>query len=314
MKTLTITQRWVYACKLKSWPKILVPFYLGNALGMHYTESPSWSLLFVGGIATALGTVFIVLMNDWGDRRIDALKRSMFPDGCSPKTIPDQILPPRHVLFGGVIAGIAASVLIIAVGSLLLERSLTPWFALLSCVFFIFYTLPPVQLNYRGGGELLEMLGVGAVLPWFMAYLQSGQFLIFDAVLILLSYSFLSLASAIASGLSDEESDRKGGKTTVVTTWGNPVAHKLIKVAYALGVGGAIVALWSVKPLALKIGLGLGVLFLLFYFIKMLPWSKRAKTNAFHEQGIFKLYLHKGIWYFGAVLASVVIIFKTIWG
>ena len=39
---------------------------------------------------------------------------------------------------------------------------------------FVAYTLPPLRLNYRGGGELLEMLGVGLALPLYNVYLQAG--------------------------------------------------------------------------------------------------------------------------------------------
>ncbi|MEB3327874.1 MAG: hypothetical protein VKQ33_01435 [Candidatus Sericytochromatia bacterium] len=37
--------------------------------------------------------MFIVPLDDWADARVDRLKREMFPTGCSPKTIPDGVLP-----------------------------------------------------------------------------------------------------------------------------------------------------------------------------------------------------------------------------
>jgi len=300
--------KWLYASKLKSWPKILVPFILGNALGIRITEKPYWSLLLLGGVATILGTVFIVLMNDWGDQKVDKIKREMFPDGCSPKTIPDNILSARALLIGGIFAGTCSFSIIVYLGMTHLNRPLTSHFALLSCLIFIIYTLPPVKLNYRGGGEFLETLGVGLILPLFMVYLQSGVLIETSTLFLLIPYAIFSLTSAIASGFSDEESDRAGGKHTFVTMMGNTKSHEVLNIIFVLG--GAvslILALW-LADYVMQFGVLVAQIPLWINYFKMRRLKGKAVTNAFKEQAIFKNYLHQSIWGYGLILSGVVIL------
>lgn len=303
MKELNLVNKWLYASKLKSWPKILVPFVLGNVLGIHHATTASYYLLFLGGFATVLGVLFIVLLNDWGDQKVDKIKREMFPDRCSPKTIPDNILSANHLLVGGLLAGILSFCIISYLGFILLDRKLTIYFALASCLSFMIYTLPPIKLNYRGGGELLEMFGVGFVLPLFMFYLQTGIFIDVEVIIILIIYSLLSLSSAIASGFSDEQSDRIGGKHTFVTSLGNRVAHRIIFIIVVSSGVLSVLSLFFIGDTALQLGIILAQLPYWIYFFKAQKWKEKATTNAFIEQGIFKSCLHTSIWGYGICIS-----------
>ncbi|MGB5696604.1 MAG: UbiA family prenyltransferase, partial [Polyangiales bacterium] len=164
------------------------------------------------------------------------------------------------------------------------------------------YTLPPVRLNYRGGGELLEMLGVGVALPVYNAYLQAGA--IFARVWPWIAgFAMLSLASAIASGLSDEESDRAGGKRTVASIHGNAVARRWTEACLLLGggiwVGASLLRPdwappWAVVPAAT---------IMLWNFVEMRKVSAAAVTNAFGPQSVYKGFLHRAIWHSTTVAA-----------
>ena len=87
----TLGGRWLYAAKPGSWPKLLVPMLLGQAMGVAALGAVRVEAILVGVAFTVLDLLFIVFLNDYFDRRVDAVKREMFPDGCSPKTIPDGI-------------------------------------------------------------------------------------------------------------------------------------------------------------------------------------------------------------------------------
>ena len=293
--------RWVYALKPASWPKLLVPAMFGQILGA--TRVGGLDLVAVGwGLAfTVLGLGFIVLLNDWGDRDVDVIKRNMFPDGGSPKTIPDRILDSRAVGAAGVLLGGAA--LLVAAGAEVALRRPVALEAGLACMLvFVAYTLPPVRLNYRGGGEILEMLGVGAALPLYNAYLQGGA--IAPRVWPWLAgFAALSLASAVASGLSDEESDRAGGKRTVASVYGNVAARRLTEGCVLLGVAlwlaGSFwrpdwVPVWAVAPAAA---------IALWNLVAMRKVGHAAVTNAFSAQSAYKRFLHRAIWHSTAVAA-----------
>lgn len=298
---LNAAARWRYALKPASWPKLLVPTLLGQVLGGLAAGALSWPALALGTLFTLLIGTFIVLMNDFGDREVDAIKRRMFPHGCSPKTIPDGILPAPLLLIVGGLAGIASVLLAFGLGAWI-DR---PWLGLLglACALtFVAYSLPPIALNYRGGGEVLEALGVGLLLPLFHAYAQAGVFWT-PQWWVLAGFVALSMASALASGLSDEDSDRAGGKRTCATLLGNTLTRRATEGSVLLGIGLWLLAgLWmpAIAPWAMVPA----VLVALGFFIGMLRVSARAMTGAFPAQGEYKLWLHRAIWS-GALLVAV---------
>jgi len=293
--------RWVYALKPASWPKLLVPTLFGQVLGAVSVGGLDASAMAWGLGFTLCGLGFIVLLNDWGDRRVDSLQRSMFPDGCSPKTIPDRILSSSSVGVAGLCFGVLT--LGCAVGAEEVLGRRWAFEAGLACmVVFTAYTLPPFKLNYRGGGELLEMLGVGVALPVYNIYLQAGSIAL-GLWPWIAGFSFLSLGSGIASGLSDELSDKEGGKRTLASMFGNRVARTLTETSLLVGVGiwvfGAILAPRALPPWAVAPAVAI----VLWRFVEMRRVSPSAVTNAFAAQGRYKRFLHAGIWHSSTVAA-----------
>ncbi len=296
-QNMSTYSRWIYAFKVMSWPKLIVPFLLGQSFGI-YKSSGNVFLPFVLGIAfTIFLLLYIVLLNDYADQKVDALKRKMFPNGCSPKTIPDHILPARSVLFAGVLASVLC-LISASLSELILGRPYVVLFAIICILVFAAYSLPPIKLNYRGGGEFLEMMGVGCMLPIFHYYLQLGFEITFDApfLAIVVISTIFALASAMASGLSDEESDRAGGKQTFVTEFGNKNVkmwiNSLTFIAVIL-IDGYLIFVQRIVPLTLSLVL---ILFLLYQIRFLFKLSPLAKTNVFDMQRNYKDYLHRIIW------------------
>lgn len=291
-------ERWVFAAKPDSWQKLLVPFVLGQAIGLGPALDAGRGFSIAAcasGLAfTVLDLLFIVFLNDWGDREVDAIKRRMFPDGCSPKTIPDGILPARALL----VAGLGAALATLVVGALGAAHAARPELALLAglaVAIFGAYTFPPLALNYRGGGELLEALGVGVVLPWVNALFQGGPAWSPLYAAVLPGAALLALASALASGLSDEESDRAGGKRTFTTALGNTAVRRATLGALALGalawaVGGALAGGPTLAVVAPSLAL------LALHGRAVARASDAAVTNAFAAQARFKGHLHRALW------------------
>ena len=303
---MSTARRWVYAAKPASWPKLLVPTLLGQVLGIAAAGSVCWSAVLVGTAFTVLDLLFVVFLNDVGDEGVDRIKREMFPDGCSPKTIPDGILDGRSLLTAGVAAGLLAVGVAWAAETWLGRPGLG--LAATACLMiFVIYTFPPVRLNYRGGGELLEMFGVGVALPWLHCYLQSGEALP-STLWLLPGFALLCMASAVASGLADEQSDRAGGKTTFVTTFGNARARRAVETLVLAGVGA-----WALGPRVVPGLLPPWVSFLtlavvVFHWRRLQECSAAATTNAFGAQKRYKQFLHRAIWHSTTVLSVLLLI------
>ena len=307
---MPLHRRWLYALKPASWAKLAVPALLGCALGTGGQGLVGLSIISCvwAGIYTFGLLVFVVLLNDWGDRKVDALKRSLFPNGCSPKTIPDGLLPANHLLAVGCLAGLwtlAAGVC----GEIVLERPGLGVAVVCSLGLFVAYTLPPVRLNYLGGGELLEMVGVGVVLPAVLAYAVGGAAAFEQGgwlVVVAGGWALLALASAIASGLADEVSDRRGGKHTFATALGSRGARRVLELC-VFGAGAwwslatVVVGGVNLRTLALLVVTGLTVA----TGFRLLIAGGSVATSAFAEIGRYKRRLHDGIRAVGSVLTLV---------
>lgn len=301
----TVRARLWYALKPKSWPKILVAAGLGQALGVvasgHF--DPVAGILGLG--FTLCDLAFVVLLNDWGDREVDTLKRRLAPESCSPKTIPDGILEADSVLRLGLGAGaLAAAFALIA--ALVLDRPGALTGGLACLLLFVAYTLPPLRLNYRGGGEVLEMIGLGFALPWWNAYLQSGEAV--PATLGWLpGFALLCLASALASGLADEHSDRAGGKRTFATMFGGARVRVAVEGLY---IGAMLV--WAAMG---KLAPGLAQWWTTFPAVALMSWIHRDLGRHSRARDIdtpagttrYKTALHRGIWWGTALLGATLL-------
>ncbi|WP_240481251.1 prenyltransferase [Sandaracinus amylolyticus] len=298
--SMTTRARWAFALKPASWPKLLVPMALGQAIGIDANGEVSIAGLVIGALFTVLDLVFVVLLNDWGDQEVDRVKRSMFPHS-SKKTIPDGVLPAPTLLFVGGLAGFGAAMVALA-GEIALDR---PWLtvaAVASLGLFVAYTLPPLRLNYRGGGELLEAFGVGIALPWINAYAQSGRALP-PALIVLPGFAAFALSSAVASGLADERSDRIGGKRTFTTVLGNTLARRLTNLlALAGGLVWALTA-WIGARGTPTIPLVAAAASALLAWDGVRRASAAAVTDAFDAQRSYKSSLHRLVWESSIVLA-----------
>ncbi len=306
----SLLARWIYAAKPASWPKLLVPTLLGQAIGVAAVGRLDGFALLLGFGFTIFDLLFIVFVNDWGDRRVDRIKRQMFPDG-SAKTIPDGILPASAVLSVGILAGLAALLVALVASVCLARPGLVPAAAGLLAV-FVAYTLPPLRLNYRGGGELLEAFGVGLGLPLFQVYLQSGTTWTAGGWL-LPGFAVLAYASAVASGLADEQSDRRGGKRTYASEYGNRAARALVE---RLVLGGCLIWAFGMRIAGvLPAPLGaLVVIIVLVNWRRLRALSPAAKTNAFDMHAHYKHYLHNAIWRSTTILALMLIALSLVRG
>lgn len=293
--SMGLVSKWIYALKIKSWPKLLVPCFLGQFYGIAESGNVHLVPLLFGFSLTIFLLGYIVLLNDFADETVDTIKRTRFPDSCSPKTIPDKILSRNAVFWAGLIFG-GICLFLSLIADFLISSYLFSGFALISLLVFAGYSLPPIRLNYRGGGEILELGGVGLVLPLFHFFLQNG--IVFSK-----SYCFLlgistlfACASALASGLSDEESDREGGKTTFVLLLGNQVVRNIIASLMVV----SSLLLGSFLYIYLEMFSSLGgclILFVNLYFtFQMFRWHKSSVTNAFSAQKHYKDQIHFAIW------------------
>lgn len=268
---------WLKAARLPSQSYIALPLLLGQVMAFQSGAEWSW---WVFALVQAFGLfdqLYIVFANDYADRDIDGQNETSTIFSGGSRVLVDGELTPRQLLVAAwVMAGLS-----VAVG-VALGIGWGRWLPLPLIVFGLgllwAYSYGPAKLSYRGGGELLQMLGVGLVLPMVGWTAQAGGTDEFPWQVLAFILP-MSLATAICTALPDEPSDRESSKRTLAVLLGGPAARGLaillngVGMALFAGLGwSSIVALggidWSRTELLTLPAVGLGGQLVFSWFAK----------------------------------------------
>lgn len=203
---------WLKASRLASQSYILFPLLFGQALYFYQSGILDWNIFILVQLFGLFDQLYIVYANDYADIPVDRLNSTynMFSGGS--RVLIDGDLEPSQIKHAAwLMAG--ASVVI----GIIFTLKYGLWWSIPLIVIALgllwMYSYPPFKQSYRGGGEVLQMFGVGLILPLVGYYAQKGTFTDFPWLL-MLSILPAQLACAMATSLPDEPSDREGGKRT----------------------------------------------------------------------------------------------------
>ncbi|HET8798345.1 MAG TPA: prenyltransferase [Thermoanaerobaculia bacterium] len=259
-------------------PKIglasLVPFCAGVALAWRSAEHFEPLLAVMAFAAIFLVEVGKNAVNDFYDFRSGA-DTAVRPDERSPfsggkRVLVDGLLTENDLVWIACLSFCGATMLgwTVAVRTSLWLLLLGAAAALIS----ILYAMPPVQLSYRGLGELAVFLvyGPGIVLG---ATMLAGGTVSAEIVAAATTLGFLIANVLLANEIPDERADALAGKNTLVVRMGRRRATTFIGLVFCcafvipLALAAAGEAMWMTGALA-------GVPFAAFAF-----WSLVRKTS-----------------------------------
>lgn len=216
---------WFQAARMPSQVYIFLPLLMGQA--MAFTQGAfSWSVFLFCHLYGLAMQLFIVFANDVADEDTDRLNSTYTIFSGGSRVLADDCLSSRS-LFSA--AGVSALLCLLA--GVLLAWFSSGWgpllLVLLGLVLLWAYSFKPFRLSYRGGGELLQMLGVGGVLP-MLGYLAqhgslSGIYWPYMGLMLL-----LALSCAMSTSLPDEPSDRLSLKKSSSVLLGGRLNQRLI--------------------------------------------------------------------------------------
>jgi 1,4-dihydroxy-2-naphthoate octaprenyltransferase len=238
---------------------IAPPILFGQALAYATTGRFSFAAFLLAQLFGVADHLFIVLANDYADREADAKNRhpTLFSGGS-------------RVIQEGQLSANAVKRLAIASGAAVLGIGLVgsafsialPFLAVAAIALMLAYSYRPIALSYRGGGEILQGLGVGVVLP--MVGLAAQGALTSERCLFLVPTFVLGVAGNVLTSIPDERADRDASKRTLAVRFGGRPARALSIALHVF----AIVLAWFALPiasfavsagvLALTLGLQLG--------------------------------------------------------
>lgn len=209
---------WLKASRLPSQSYIAPPLLFGQAYHYYLTGDLSIPILIVVQLFGLFDQLYIVFANDYADQETDRINRTATAFSGGSRVLVDGHLRPRQLR-----AAIPITVSLCLLSGVILAIVFGRWLALPITVVALLllwaYSYPPIKMSYRGGGELLQMFGVGALLPALGYHAQAGTLAGFPWPMLWVLLP-THLACAVATALPDEPSDRASNKRTAVVLLG----------------------------------------------------------------------------------------------
>lgn len=242
MKRGTI-RAWLQASRPPAIVNLIFPLLLGQALAHEQTGRWSWPVFAALAFYAWFDQLYIVFWNDYADAGADRHNRDFNLFSGGSRVLPEGRLSSRDLLR----AGWTALGLVLVIGiylTLAFQRTLALPLMVAGLALLWAYSMPPLRLNYRGGGELLQSTGCALLLPLLGYDAQAGTLAGFPGEA-LLPFFVYHLISAVATAIPDHAADRRAGKRTLAVQLGiRPVARGSI----ALGLAGAAAGFILLAP------------------------------------------------------------------
>jgi 1,4-dihydroxy-2-naphthoate polyprenyltransferase len=266
---------WLQAARLPSQLYIFWPLLLGQAMAFQQGAPMNWAVLLLCHAYGLLIQLFIVFANDVADVNTDRVNTTYTIFSGGSRVLVQGLLPRRHLAMAAVVCALLA-----LLTGLVLQVLSGTWLPLLLIIAGLgllwAYSFPVFRLSYRGGGEFLQMLGVGLVLPLIGYSAQSGGLSGFGWAF-LVPVLLLSLTCAMSTALPDEPSDRKSRKRSSAVLLGTRTSQWVILVINAAALCFLLMAHLSGMTFtgrALISGLGAGVWLTSLGFLGSRPGSR----------------------------------------
>lgn len=245
MPAMTRARHWLKAARPLAQANIAGPLVLGQALAWSTTERFSISAALAVHAFGILDHLYIVFANDYADRDADVAGGQTLFSGGSGVLPSGQLRPPSLRR-----AAIAMALALFALGGAMAAAGRPGYLlaAALAVGLLWAYSYAPLRLSYRGGGEFLQALGLGVVLPALGYYGQAGDLAAFP-VAALLPLTTLGFAGNITTALPDVADDRVAQKRTWAVRFSEPVARAASLIFIAVAVGLIVTSL-EASPVA----------------------------------------------------------------
>jgi len=218
-------QVWLKASRMPSQLYIFLPLLLGQS--MAFTQgSFSWKVFVLCHLYGLFVQLFIVFANDIADLDTDTINRSYNVFSGGSRVLVNNLLPVKTLIMAACFFGFLCVIIGFALGWI--YQNWGPLFLILTGLVLLWaYSYRPLQLSYRGGGEFLQMLGIGGLLP-VMGYLSQHGSLSDISWLLVGLMVLLALTCAMCTSLPDEPSDRISSKRSSTVFFGSRNNQRII--------------------------------------------------------------------------------------
>lgn len=223
-------------------------YLIGTAIADAMEYPPDVMAAWVGYSALILVSASIHYANEYADHETDALTtRTPFSGGSG--ALSTTGLSRRLALRAAQLTltvGVVISVVAVMWGVLHTTALLV---LLIGGFFGWMYSLPPLQLAWRGWGELDNAALGGVLLPLY-GFVVQAQHIEIDVILICLPFGALVFINLLATTWPDRSADEFVGKRTLATRW-SPARLRVLYGFGAVMAFGSILLMgnWLLPPL-----------------------------------------------------------------
>jgi len=236
-RDVTGMKSWIQGSRPLAHVNIAMPLVLGQVAAWHVTGHFNGWWFVAALLWGVLDHLFVIFANDFADHEADSGRRTLLSGGSG--VIPEGKLTPQQVARA---AGAAAILLLLYSCALALAgRAWTPLYGLAALLLMWLYSFAPARLSYRGGGELLQGIGIGVGLPSLGYYMQVEGVLAPGWVIA--PAALLGVCSNVLTALPDVDDDTRAQKRTWPVRHGTQSARRFASAGVAFAAFG--VFLWT---------------------------------------------------------------------
>ncbi len=218
----------------KIWTASVVPFILGTCVAAGAGFQIHWLYALLAILVIILVEIGKNGVNEYYDYKSGAdlyvapIDRTQFSGG--KKVIVDGLLTLRQVGWISFICLLSAGIFALP---LPIYNPRIIWFGIAGMFLSVVYSMPPLQLSYRGLGEITVGLTFGPIIVVGAYFLQTKRI---DVAPILLSIPLAFLIANVLwiNEIPDVEADRRAGKLNLVARRGRPKALNGYRLLYVL--------------------------------------------------------------------------------
>jgi 1,4-dihydroxy-2-naphthoate octaprenyltransferase len=228
---------WIRAARPLAHANIAPPLIFGQALAHTLAGQFDPVIAFFVLLFGIFDHLYIVFANDVADWKADMENATYNRFSGGSRVVPDGLLTPNQLAIAALCA--VGGMVAVCMYLVFVERRMFMVVACSAAVGLLWaYSFPPLRLSYRGGGEWLQGIGVGIVLPMIGYHAQSGA-LLGVPWLVLASGFLLGWAGNVLTSLPDTPSDRAASKRSFPVRRGEASArlHVLASIALAAVLG-----------------------------------------------------------------------------
>jgi 1,4-dihydroxy-2-naphthoate polyprenyltransferase len=229
-----IRSPWVRAARLQLHTIGFTPLLLGNIAAWYehgYFRWPRFILALLIGLLIHLVTAFV---NDVADIQTDEANLSRTPFSGGSGVVVEGQLSCSDLIRGAR----GAALLAIALAGVMIIGLHVHWGIILFVIWGILsateYSLPPVKLSYRGGGEFLVFVTYSFVLVWAGYFMQTGPAYSPLAWALSAPIGFAVFSLITVTQFPDLEADREAGKRSLVIVFGVKRTLRIVALAVLL--------------------------------------------------------------------------------